>query len=138
MAENTYPAEPHRLSLSRLLYGFSAAAAAWALEGVVGVVVSSQFCPADLPHWGLASETSVKVALGIVTLALLAIAVSAGLVSLRNWRTLAGQREFAHAEGISREGFLAIAGIFISIVFTVAIIWSGISLIMLNECMRAR
>lgn len=138
MAENTYSAEPHRLPLARLLYGFSAAAAAWALEGAIGVIVSAQFCPADLPHWGMSSETSVKVALGIVTVVLLCVAVSAGIVSLRNWRTLAGQREFAHAEGISREGFLSIAGIFISVVFAVAIIWSGIPLIMLNECMRAR
>src|SRR5581483_5875381 len=74
MQANTYPSEPHRLSQARQWYGFSAAAIAWALEGVIGVIVSAQFCPADLPHWGLVSQTSVKVALGLVTLVLLAIA----------------------------------------------------------------
>lgn len=138
MVENTYPAERHRLSPVRLWYGFSAAAAAWALEGAIGVIVSAQFCPADLPHWGLVSQGSVRLALGIITIILLAIAVSAGVISLRNWRTLAGQCEFAHAEGISREGFMSIAGIFISTVFAIAIIWSGIPIIMLSECMRAR
>ncbi len=138
MQANTYPSEPHRLSQARQWYGFSAAAIAWALEGVIGVIVSAQFCPADLPHWGLVSQTSVKVALGLVTLVLLAIALSGGIVSFRNWRSLAGQREFTHAEGFSREAFMSVGGIFISVAFMVGIVWSGIPLIMLSECMRAR
>lgn len=137
MHANTYPAEQHRLPPGRLWYGFTVAAAAWALEGVIGVIVSAQFCPADLPHWGLTSQTSVQIALGIITLVLLAIAISGGVVAFRNWQALAGHREFTHAEGINREAFMSMGGILVSVVFSIGIIYSGIPIIILNQCMRA-
>jgi hypothetical protein len=135
---NTYPAEVHRLPSKRLWYGFAAAPSAWALQGIVAVIVSAQFCPADVPNWGLLGQTSVKVALGVLTIALLGVAISGGWVAFRNWHALAGRREFTHAEALSREAFMAMGGILISAVFTVALLWSGIPFLMLNECMRAR
>lgn len=137
MQPNTYPSEQHRLPPGRLWYGFTAAAAAWALEGVIGVIVSAQFCPADLPHWGLTSQTGVQVALGIITLALLAVAISGVVVAFRNWQALSGRREFTHAESTNREAFMSMGGILVSTLFSAGIVYSGIPLIILKECMRA-
>lgn len=137
MDANTYPAEPHRLPSSRLWYGFTAAPAAWALEGVIGVIVSAQFCPANSPNWGILGENGVRLALGLITIALLIVAVSGAIVAYGNWRALSGSREFAHAEGIGREAFMSVGGILLSVVFIIGILWAGIPLLMLEQCMRA-
>lgn len=138
MDANTYPVEPHRLPESRLWYGFSAAVGAWLLEGVVGVIVSAQFCPANAPNWGILGENGVRLALGLITIALLIVAISGAVVAYRNWQILAGGREFLHAEGISREAFMSFGGVLISTAFIVGIVWEGIPLVLLEQCMRAR
>ena len=138
MSENTYPAEPHILPQPRLWYGFAAAPIAWTIQGAMGVIVSAQFCPTGLPNWGILGQNGVRAAIGLVTLVLLAIAVSGIVVSYNNWHRLNGPREFAHAEGITREAFMSLGGILISSVFTVALVWAGIPIVMLEQCMRAR
>ncbi len=138
MDANTYPAEPHSLPPSGIWYGFSAGPAAWTLQGLVAVIVSAQFCPADVPNWGLLDQNGVRLVLGLITLGLLAVAISGGLVSLRNWHRLAGDLELARAEGRTREAFMSLGGVLMSIVFSLGILWAGIPLIMLQVCMRAR
>lgn len=138
MDANTYLIEPHRLPERRLWYGFTAAAFAWILEGAIGVIVSAQFCPADAPGWGILGQNSVRLALGVVTIILLIVAISGAVVSFRNWQTLSGGSEFAHSEGRTREAFMSIGGIVVSSVFILGILWSGIPLIMLEQCLRAR
>ena len=138
MDANTYPHETHHLSEPRLWYGFSVAAVAWFVENAIGVIVSAEYCPANAPNWGFAGQTAVQVAVGIVVLALLIVAISGFAVAFKNWRTLAGRREFAHAEGISREAFMSVGGILISTFFIVGIVYSGIPLAILEQCMRAR
>lgn len=138
MDANTYPAEPHRLPQKSLWFGFGAAPIAWAIQGLVGVMVSAQFCPANTPGWAIMGETGVRIVLGIITLCLLAVAISAGVTSFRNWRLLAGHRELVHAEGINREAFMSLGGVLISTVFTVALLWAGIPIVMLSVCERGR
>jgi len=138
MDANTYFIERHRLPEKRLWYGFTVAAFAWLLEGAIGVIVSAQFCPANAPGWGIVGQNSVRLALGVVTIVLLILAISGAIVSFRNWQTLSGNSEFVHAEGRTRDAFMSIGGIIISSVFIVGILWSGIPLIMLEQCMRAR
>jgi hypothetical protein len=138
MAENTYPAEPHRLPQGRLWYGFSAAPAAWAIQGLVGVIVSSQVCPADVSNWGLLGQGGIRLLLGVVTLCALVVAISAGVISFQSWQRLAGGRELIHAPARTREAFMSVGGVLISTVFTLGILWAGIPLIMLQICARAR
>lgn len=138
MDVNTYPGEPHRLRQARLWYGFAAAAAAWALEGLTGVIVSAQFCPANAPRWAIPGENGVRLTLGLITIGLLIVAISGAMTALRNWRALAGHRELIRAEGRTRELFMSFGGILISIVFIVGILLAGIPLLIVEQCMRAR
>jgi len=133
-----YTSEPHRPTQGRLWYGFTAAPAAWALQGVIGVIVSAQLCPNDLPNWGLIGENGVRLILGLITAFLFVVAISAGYVSLRNWQSLTGHDHLIHAQGSSRDAFLSVGGVLISSAFAAGLLWSGIPLIMLQQCMRAR
>jgi hypothetical protein len=138
MEANTYIVEPHRLPQRRLWYGFTAAPFAWVLVGVIGVIVSAQFCPADSPNWGIIGQNGVRSALAVVTIALLAMAISGAAVALNNWKLLADSHELIHSEGRTRDAFLSLGGVVLSAVFIVSIIWQGVPLMLLEQCMRAR
>jgi hypothetical protein len=138
MEANTYIAESHRVPQRQLWYGFTAAPFAWILEGVIGVIVSAQFCPANSPNWGIIGQNSVRTALAVVTIALLAIAISGAVVAFRNWKLLADSHELIHSEGRSRDAFMSLGGVVLSGIFIISIIWQGIPLMLLEQCMRAR
>jgi hypothetical protein len=138
MQANLFPAEPRRLPQASLWFGFAAAPFAWALQGLVGVILSAEACPAGVAGWEILRQPGVRVGLAAITLCLLAVAVSAGVTSFHNWRRLSGQREFAHAEGTAREAFVALGGILISTVFSLGIVWASIPILMLQICERAR
>lgn len=138
MEANTYIAESHRVPQRQLWYGFTAAPFAWILVGVIGVIVSAQFCPANSPNWGIMGQNSVRAALAVVTIALLAIAISGAAVAFHNWKLLADRNELVHSEGRSRDAFMSLGGVVLSGIFIVSIIWQGVPLVLLEQCMRAR
>lgn len=72
------------------------------------------------------------------TLVLLFIAAWSGMVSFRNWRELTSAPDLSHAEGRSREEYMAIAGIFISFTLGIGIIWLGLPIAIIDMCVRAR
>lgn len=104
----------------------------------MSVFLSSVYCPSGIPNWGRLGEGGVRLAIGLITIALLAVSISAGVVSYRMWRAVQEAHALAHDEGRSREDFMAMGGVLVSIVCTLGIIYAGIPLIMLNVCMRAR
>jgi hypothetical protein len=138
MEANTYIIEPHRLPQRRLWYGFTAAPFAWIVVGVVGVIVSAQFCPANSPNWGIIGQNSVRTALVVVTIALLAVAISGAVVAFRNWKVLADSHELIQSEGRTRDAFMSLGGVVLSGIFIISILWQGIPLMLLEQCMRAR
>ena len=138
MDANLSSSEHCRLPQASLWYGFAAAPLAWALQGLVGVVLSAETCPAGVAGWQILRQPGVRVGLALITLCLLAVAISAGVTSFRNWQRLSGQREFAHAEGTGREAFMALGGVLISTVFSLGIVWASIPILMLQICERAR
>jgi len=138
MESNTLSSELDRVPERRLWYGFTAAPAAWVLQELLGVIVSAQLCPANLPNWGAIGENGVRLLLGLITAILFVVAISAGIVAFENWRALSGHRSVVHAEGSSRKAFMSVGGILISSSFAVGLLWSGIPLIMLQQCMRAQ
>jgi hypothetical protein len=119
-------ANPPDVSPARLWFGVSAAAVAWVLENMLGPVISSL------------RGDAVRLLLAAVTVALLAVAVTAGVVSYQNWRRLSDQRSISASEGRNRAEFMALAGVFVSTVFVVGIVWSGIPLFMIEAGVRAR
>ena len=138
MPTETSPDHPVRLSSRRLWFGATAAAIAWALQGVVCEVISAKACQNNLGNWGPLSAAGVRWLLGGITIIALGFTVAGGLTSFRNWRILADRLDFVHAEGRRREQFMALVGAFASIVFLIGILWAGIPVIILNVCVKAR
>lgn len=137
MEANLFPAEPRPLRQASLWYGFAAAPFAWVLQGLVGVILSAEACPAGVAGWQILRQPGVRVGLAAITLCLLAVAISAGVASFHNWQRLSGRREFVHAEGTAREAFMALGGVLISTVFSLGIVWASIPILMLQICERA-
>lgn len=137
MEANLFPAEPRPLQQASLWYGFAAAPFAWVLQGLVGVILSAEACPAGVAGWQILRQPGVRVGLAAITLCLLAVAISAGVTSFHNWQRLSGRREFVHAEGTAREAFMALGGVLISTVFSLGIVWASIPILMLQICERA-
>jgi uncharacterized membrane protein len=130
--------ESQRVPSGRLWFGFVAAALAWLIQGFLSVVISASACQNGAYQWRWISEGGVRVLLAVITIALLAVAVAALVVSFRNWRGLSTRRELTHAEGKRREEFMALGGVFASAAFVIGIIWGGIPLILISICRSAR
>jgi hypothetical protein len=138
--------ESQRIPRGRLWFGFAAAALAWVVQGLLSVIISASACQNGSYQWTWISEGGIRVLLAMITIALLAVAVAAWVVSFRNWRDLsveraearAARRELIHAEGRRREDFMALGGVFVSTAFVIGIIWGGVPLILINLCRSAR
>lgn len=133
-----HPGESDQVPQGRLWFGFSAAAIAWTVQEFLSVVISSLACAEGAYVWTWISAGGARALLAVITLCLLAIAAAAGFISFRNWRSLSSQRHLIRAEGRRREAFMALIGVFVSVVFVGGIIWAGIPLIMIDLCRSAR
>jgi hypothetical protein len=100
---------------------------AWVAHGLLSVLIAQATCPEGVPD-------SARRWLALLTLAALVLAVVGGVVTYLNWRRLAEQPRVTRAEGRGREEFLALGGIFISVVFIIALIWGGLPLVLLDVC----
>ena len=122
----------------RLWFGFSSAAAAWILAGAVDAALAWIACMGHEAGSGVFTAVGMRVLLGLVTFALLAVATTGGLISFLNWRRLSEESEFTEAEGQGRKQFMALVGVFVSISLGLGIIWFAIPIYILGICVRAR
>lgn len=127
-----------RLPQRRLWFGTTGAAAAFALDGFLCFLISTQACQDGNGDLGPLGGPGVRILLGVISLIFLAIAVWGGLTSLRNYRAVSEQRSLTHGEALNREAFMALIGVFLSTAFTIGIIWVGLSPILLNVCINGR
>jgi hypothetical protein len=127
------PSHPEaEISHRNLWFGATAAAIAWALQGVTCEVIASEACRTSSPPGG------TKVVLGVVTLIALAVAAAATLVSFRNWRKLSDGFDLIQAEAVRRGQFMGLIGVFAGIVLAGGILWSGLPLLFLDVCVKSR
>ena len=119
-----------------LWFGFSGAAVAWILAGILDVFFAWQACMGGEAGSSMFTETWIWVVLGIITFGALAISVAAGLVSFRNWHKVSEKTEFARAEGRSRNQFVTMVGVFVSASMAAGIIWFAIPIYLLRMCER--
>ena len=132
-------AAPNRISEMRLWFGACAAAAALAVQGFVCFQIAVQACKdGHFGRWGPLSAGGVRGVLGAITVLLLALAIIGGIVSYRNWLAVSEHRHIINAEGRSREAFMALVGVFVTVSCAVGIIWAGMPAAFLNTCVTAR
>lgn len=127
-----------QVSPVRLWFGFCAAGFAWLGLGISDVLITWRECIHQEAFGGSRSSSGLHT-LNIALFALLlAVAVTAGIMSYLNWRKLAGQVKLLHAEGTGSREYLALIGVFISITLGMGMIWLGIPLLILSLCVRIR
>lgn len=133
--------EPHNsspLDQRRLWFGFAAGAAAWLGLFIIDLLLAWKMCIQRPNGFDVVSLGWALYLMAAVTVAMLAIAIAAGIVSLRNFRRVSNHASLARTEATGREEFMALGGMFISFLLGIGIIWLGIPLIIINICTRAR
>jgi len=127
------------VSPKRLWFGFAGGATAWVIAGLFDVILAWHMClGADLGSNAIASQTGMRVLLGIVTFGLLAVATVGGIISFNNWRRLSEESDFLSAEARGRKQYMALSGVLVSAVLGIGILWFSLPIYLLSVCARAR
>ena len=124
------------VSSKRLWFGFVGAACAWVIAGLADVLLAWQACMGGESGSLVFTQTGIRIVLGIITLAFLAVGVIAGAISFRNWRKLSREPDFVKAEGSGRKEYMAIFGVIVSATLVMGMIWFTIPIYILSVCQR--
>jgi hypothetical protein len=138
MNATAHPIDRPAVSPTRLWFGLAAGAVAFSIDGLANWVISWRTCFIGNGHLGDLSSGGIRTLLAAITLSLLALSLAGGVVSYRNWKTLAAPDDLEHAEAHTPASFLALLGICVSAVLSVGICWIGVPLFLVDLCMRAR
>jgi hypothetical protein len=126
------------ISPVRLWFGLVASAIAWALLGLIDILITWRAC-VHQEQSGYASEHPGARALYIIAaIILLCMVMSAGTISYRNWRALSQQREILQATATERREFMALLGVFVSITLGMGVLWLSIPPLWLEFCVRVK
>lgn len=132
-----YP-QSEEVSPKRLWFGFSSAALAWVLAGMIDASLAWFCCMGGEVGSSVFTTTGMRVLLGFITFGMLALATAGGMISFKNWRKLSQSRSFIEAEGRGRRQFMAAFGVLVSVALGVGIIWFSIPVYILGICVRGR
>jgi hypothetical protein len=131
--QNSTPADQ-----PRLWFGFAGSTAAWLALFIADLLVAWKAC-VELPNGSDVLSLGWAIYLfAALTVILLAITIAAGAISFGNFQRFSNHASLARTEATGREEFMALGGMFISVVLSLGIVWLGIPLIIINLCTRAR
>ena len=115
-------------------FGLIGGPAAWALQGLLGWWIAGATCNDGTAEWGRLSPGGVRTLLVVLSAAALGTAVASAVGARQWWRGLTPPGRFTEALGKQRLEFMAIAGVLISIVFSIAITWTALAILWLDVC----
>ena len=133
-------AEPHSVLAERpgkdAWFSVAGAPVAWFTQELLGWLVASQGCaqPDRAAILSPAAMRITEIAIAIVALVVALLALRQGVVAWRH----AGDARFRALHAGNRPTFLAAAGIIVSAVFVVGIVWAGLSAALLPVCEAVR
>ncbi len=124
---------------SKVWFAFFGAAAAWSVQLIVGYALLAHACYPQADPLLLPTAAGFRSAAGVVTVITLVVALAALSLAWRLVVATEGRRmNFADAAAVSDEGgiprYLAFAGVLIGIIFTLAVVFNGIALIIEPTC----
>src|SRR5581483_6757945 len=137
----TMPSESNSndVSRKRLWFGFTSGAIAWSIAGTFDAIVAWHTCSGRaLGSTPVFTQTGLRILLGVITFALLAITTAAGVISYKVWRQLSASSDFLSAEAYGRKQYMAMSGVLISAALGIGIVWFSIPIYILGACVRAR
>ena len=137
MSEQPQIEAPKRIAPRRLWFGFTGAAVAWILAGILNALLAWQACMGGEAGSFFFTQTGVRIVLGVITFGLMAVGIVAGLVSYRNWRQLSEKPDIVSAEGRGREEFMALFGMVVSVSLGMGMLWFAIPIYIIRMCVRA-
>jgi hypothetical protein len=127
------------VSLTRLWFGLGAAPLAWLLVELVGYILVSQSCTPGQNGLGAYGVRHPGVALVILDLLMALIAVGGLAVACGMSRQLSQvPPSEAGAPAMGRARFMAFAGVLVSAVFLLGILFFGIPPAFVNTCSEVR
>jgi hypothetical protein len=120
-------------------FAFLGAALAWSLQLIIGYAVLAHACYPRGEPLDFAAQYGARTEAAIVTVITLVIAVAALVLA---WRlvTFTIGRPMGYDEAVAVSGengvprYLAVAGVLIGIVFTLAVVFNGLAIILEPTC----
>ncbi|HEY1581141.1 MAG TPA: hypothetical protein VGF82_29080 [Terracidiphilus sp.] len=122
----------------RLWFGFATSAAAWVSLGFLDILICWRACTRQQGYGIPDPHPWARVLFFVLALLLLALTLTSGFTSYRNWRKLSLERSLLDAQGVERQEFMAIAGVIISVTLGMGIVWLALPPLFLDLCWRAK
>lgn len=122
----------------RLWFGLWGAVIAWVTLYFAEIVITWQACMHHEQYGGASSHPGFLLLAIIIFFLLLAIAILAGYLAYRAWRSSAGPGRFFYAEAEDRREYMGMVGVLTTITMGVGIIWLGLPLWLIALCVRTR
>lgn len=138
----TAPAHPaagrHEVPLGLLWFGLLGAPLAWSLQLLIGYAFSANRCFPGTQLQLHTPTTGINTALVVMTVVALLIAAAAGVTAWRSWKAThheeGGKEEEALEVGEGRTRFMALSGMLLSVLFGLAVFFSGLSPFVVPAC----
>lgn len=138
MPEQNDPSPSTPLNQPRLWFGSMTAACCWLGLLMADLLVAWKVCR-ELPDGFDTPPSGPAIYIfAAITVALLAVTIVSGLVSYGNFRRLSPNASVLHSEATGREEFMALGGVFLSVVLGIGIVWLSLPLMIIRLCTRAR
>jgi hypothetical protein len=122
----------------KLWFGFASSAAAWVTLGCLDLLITWRACMTQEDYGIPVPRPEVRILYFVLALVLLAITVSAGVISYRNWRRLSAQSGLLDTQAVERREFMALIGVIVSVTLGMGIVFLALPPLFLDLCWRAR
>jgi hypothetical protein len=130
-ARIVHPAQASSSRAASLWFGILVGPAAWMVQELLGWFFGERVC-------GAMSIAGVRTTLAVISVAALAAAVAGAMTGWRNLRRATAGGRPLQTEGADRVEFMSMAGVLVSSVFALGIVWASLPAVMLNQCGHTR
>lgn len=114
--------------------GFLFAPVLWFVWFVVIYAVQGAGCAAGMDHMGILGTSALRVVLAVLTIAAGAAIAIVGLKSYMAWKGLRDEADDAGGRALDQANFLAYGALLHAALFLVAVIWTGLPIMMSDLC----
>jgi hypothetical protein len=122
----------------RLWFGTITAAVAWALVGMIDIVITWRSCMVQADYGIPAAHPGSRILYGSVAALFLLVSVYAGYQSYRTLQYLSSGSKLAETKAVQRKEFMAFAGLVVTVTMGMGLFWLVLPPFFLDFCWRAR